>query len=214
MSRARRSRFRPAGRAALACALLTLSGCSYIGDRALDFLDQYRVNIGAGTTVGIRGRTLGLIDTGLMFGVKPRAAALGWKYGAPLYFNENDLRIDADQAEIIKTTSLLEMDYSDGSYHSARNSFFLLPAILTWGDGTPKDIEWVVPEEGDEFDDRYWLWSSESFTRNRWGQIHAFDTELEAGLIVYLDLGYSPGEFVDFVLGIFLIDIAADDGRL
>ena len=59
--------------------LLLLASCRYVGNRAADFLDQFRGAVGAGTTAGVAGRALGVVDTGLMIGVKPRAAALGWR---------------------------------------------------------------------------------------------------------------------------------------
>ena len=121
--------------------LLALSSCSYLGGRALDFLDQYRFTIGAGTTIGVRGRYLGLYDSGLMLGVKPKAGALGWKYGDPLFFNQQDTRVDVDQAELFKVTSMRDLDYSDGSYYTARTSAALLPVVFTWVDATPKGFE-------------------------------------------------------------------------
>ncbi len=195
-------------------AVLTLGSCQYTLDRAIDFTDQYRLAVGAGTVAGARVSSGGVFETGLMLGVKPKAAALGWRYGYPLYFNEKDARLDADQAEIFRTTSLTDLDYTTGSYSSARESYALLPALLTWADSTPKGYAWQVPEEGDEFDDHSWIWSGRSFANNRYEQIHAFDIEAEAGLFLYLDTGYSPGELLDFLLGFFTIDIAKDDGRL
>ena len=209
-----------AARSLAGCLVLLLNAqlcsCGYVADRALDFLDQYRFAVGLGTASGARARGLGLVDTGLMIGVKPKAAALGWRYGTPLYFREKDTRLDADQAEIVKTTSLSDFDYAAGTYWSARNSAALLPALFTWVDATPPpgDYTWLVPEAGDTFDDRHWLWSAEAFARDRYAQVHAFDLEMEAGLLVYVDAGWSPGEFLDFVLGLFTIDIAGDDGRL
>ncbi len=191
-----------------------LVSCNYVGDRALDFLDQYRIAIGLGSVIGVRAKNLGLWDTGLMIGVKPKAAALGWKYGTPLYFNEADKRFDADQAEIIKTTSVIDMDYSKGSYFLGKNSAAILPALLSWVDSTPDDFEWRVPEEGDDYIDREWLWSAEAQQGVKYARVHAFDIEAEVGLLIYLDVGYSPGEFLDFFLGIVTIDIAGDDNRL
>ena len=71
-----------------------------------------------------------------------------------------------------------------------------------------------MPPEGHEFQSKSWLWSQQNFANNRYAQIHAFDVETEIGLFVYLDLGFSPGELLDFLLGFVTIDIAADDGRL
>jgi len=191
-----------------------MPSCGYLADRGLDFLDQYRLAVGVGSVGGVRARSLGLWDTGLMFGIKPKAAALGWKYGEPLYFNENDPRFDADQAEIIKTTNVWNLDYTKGTYFSGRNSIAILPALLTWVDATPTDHEWHVPDEGDEFEQYHWIWSAEGFANNRFAQIHAFDVEFEIGLFGYFDSGYSPGELLDFLLGIATIDLAKDDNRL
>ena len=71
-----------------------------------------------------------------------------------------------------------------------------------------------MPEEGEDFVDRYWLWDSRSFDANRWAQVHAFDIEVGAALGLWVDLGWSPGELVDFFLGILTIDIARDDHRI
>ncbi len=201
-------------RVALAIGVTSLSSCGYVVDRALDFTDQYCFAVGAGSVTGLRFRSLGLYDTGLMIGVKPRATSLGWRYGTPLFLDTKDQRFDADQAEVIRTTSLIGADYGGGSYQVARRSWALFPAIFTWVDSTPTDYEWHVPEEGDLYDESHWLWSSYAFSNVRYAQVHAFDIESEIGLIVYLDVGYSIGEFADFLLGFVLIDIAKDDDRL
>jgi hypothetical protein len=200
--------------ATLLPALVPCSACTYLADRALDFADQFRFTIGAGTVAGVRARAGGTVETGLMFGIKPRAAALGWRYGAPLYFSEGDRRFDADQAELIRTTTLIGEDFTDASYTSARHSFFLLPALFTWVDRTPTDYEWQVPDTGDRYEESHWLWSRQGLHDNRYQAIHAFDVEGEVGLFVYVSVGYSPGELLDFLLGFFFIDIAGDDGRI
>ena len=206
----------PSTRLARSLALLaafSLSSCQYLKDRGADFLDQYYAAVGAGSVVGVRFENLGLIDTGLMMGIKPYASSLGWKYGSARYFDQLDPRFDADQAEIIKTTTVVGLDYGQGSYFSAKNSAAIVPALLSWVDATPIDYEWRVPEEGADFKDRTWIWNPQAFSVNHYAQIHAFDIETEVGLIVYLGFGYSPGELVDFLLGIVTIDIAGDDGR-
>ncbi|MCZ6572128.1 MAG: hypothetical protein O7C98_03055 [Planctomycetota bacterium] len=203
-----------AARAAVLLGLLAVCSCVYLRDRGMDFLDQWRVGVGAGSVIGVRYKALGLIDTGLMVGIKPNASALGWVYGAPFYFNKTDPRFMADQAELIKTTSIVGLNYGTGAYRSATTSFFLLPAVFTWADSTPLDYEWQVPETGEDFKDRTWLWSGHNLRENRYAQIHAFDIEAGIGLGVYLDAGWSPGEALDFLLGILTIDLAKDDGRL
>jgi hypothetical protein len=201
-------------RTALALALVGwCSACQYAKDRGADFLDQYRIAVGGGSGAGVRASAAGVVETGVMFGMKPNATALGWKYGRGLFFNQLDERLDADQAEIVKVTRVDGLDYSTGSYHSARRSAALLPALFTWTDATPKEYEWLVPEDRDTFDDQHWLWSPTSIRDNRYAQVHAFDFEFSVALGLYFDVGYSPGELVDFLLGILTIDVAGDDGR-
>jgi len=194
--------------------LCGLSSCRYMGDRGLDFLDQFRVSAGVVSGAGVRARALGVVDTGLMIGVKPNAAALGWRYGRPLFFNQADGTVDADQAEIWRATSITKLDYGKGTYDSARSSIALLPAVFTWTDATPKRYEWLVPEEAEDYRDRSWLWAKDAVHDSKYARIHAFDVEAEVGLGVYVEAGYSPGELLDFLLGIIGIDIAGDDGRL
>jgi hypothetical protein len=194
------------------CALS--SSCGYIADRGLDALDPFRISAGLGSVAGVRFRNIGLIDTGLMVGLKPRSTALGWRYGVPLFFQNGDPLMDADQAEIVKTTSITGLEYGQGSYASARSSIAILPGLLTWADSTPSKYDWSVPDEGDEYDDHTWIWAPSSFPKNRYAQIHAFDGELELGLLVYVETGTSLGELADFVLGFIFIDIAGDDDRL
>lgn len=193
--------------------LLCLASCRYLGNRGADFLDQFRGAVGVGSTIGVRVQAVGAIDTGLMVGVKPRAAAIGWRYGTPLFFSEKDHLTDADQAEVFRATSIDGLNFADATYRSAWTSAALLPGLFTWTDATPRDYAWLVPERGDDFKDRSWLWSRGTRKTNRYARIHAFDIEGEVALLGYLDVGWSPGEFVDFLLGFFFIDIAKDDHR-
>jgi len=201
-------------RALLLGLVLGLSSCRYLGDRGMDFLDQFRISTGLVSGAGVRARALGAVDTGLMIGVKPNAASLGWRYGRPLFFNQHDATIDADQAEIWRATSITRLDYAKGTYLSARNSIAVLPAVFTWTDATPRRFEWLVPEDGEDYRDRSWLWERQARRHSKYARIHAFDIEAEVGLGVYVESGYSPGELLDFLLGIVGIDIAGDDGRL
>lgn len=193
--------------------VLGATSCQYLKDRALDFTDQYRLVVGAGSVIGVRGSNLGLWDTGLMIGVKPRGAALGWRYGDPLFFNTRDFRADADQAEIVVTSHVTALDYQRGAYYSGRWSVAVLPAIFSWVDATPVDYAWNVPDTGEEFVDELWIWRPDAMREHRYEQIHVFDIGGEIALGIYIDVGYSPGELLDFLLGLFTLDIAGDDGR-
>jgi hypothetical protein len=202
----------PIRHTALLLPLLFLCSCTYLGNRGRDLVDPFRVSVGAGTAVGVRGSALGLVDSGLMVGVKPNASSLGLRYGRLRYLGK-DATFDADQAEIIRYTSIVEFDYGNGSYDSASTGSAVLPFLFTWSDSPPRDYEWTVPEEGETFRELNWIWSAETTRNNRYAQIHAFDIEVDLGLVVYGEWGFSPGEVVDFFLGILTIDIAMDDDR-
>jgi hypothetical protein len=194
----------------LAALLASLCSCAYLGDRVYDAVDPFRASVGAGTTVGVRGCALGLANTGLLVGMKPNAAALGLRYGRFRLVRSADGRMDADQAEIVKYTSIVDFDLVKGSYRTASTGAAVLPFLFTWSDATPTDFEWTVPEEGDVFRELNWLWSAETTRNNRYAQVHAFDIEVDLAIGVYGELGFSPGEVVDFFLGI----LTMDDGRL
>ena len=62
--------------------------------------------------------------------------------------------------------------------------------------------------------EREWIWTKAG-SEGCWSRLHAFDVELSLTLLVgRLRLGFSPGEFVDFLLGWFGLDIAGDDRAL
>lgn len=200
--------------------LLVLSvtpSCAYLTDRGVDFLDQWRGVVGVGTGGGIRLDYFGLVESGLLFGVKPQRSAFGWKYGRAFLFNNttNGPGLEADQSWVFVTSAFEDWDYSSGDYKLARKSFFLLPAALSWVDTTRrKEPRWYVPEEGVELIGDNYIWSAATWNYNRFAMIHAFDVEFEIAILAYLDLGYSVGETFDFFLGILTIDLAKDDGRL
>lgn len=204
---------------ALVLLLLALvcPSCAYLTDRGMDFLDQYRFTVGISTGGGVRVSGMGLVHTGFMFGIKPQASAFGWKYGRPLLLTGTATAagLEVDHAEVIFTSTFEDWDYASNEFKLARWSFFLLPAALTWVDTTRRaEPEWYVPEEGVKLRGDHYLWSAATWHDNRYAMIHAFDTELEISILAYLDVGFSPGETLDFWLGIFTIDLAKDDGRI
>lgn len=198
-------------------AALLLSSCAYLTDRGVDFLDQFRGVAGVETGGGLRFSYFGLFSSGLNLGIKPQAASLGWKYGRAFLLSPSlhHAKFEADQAWVLYTSTLQNCNFASGDYKLARKSFAVLPAFLTWADTTDRDEErWYVPEEGVMLEGDHYIWSKGTWKNNRYAMIHALDWELEMGLLAYLDVGYSPGEAVDFLLGIFFIDLARDDGRI
>lgn len=191
-----------------------LASCNYLLDRGLDALDPYRLAIGVGTVGGVRAKSLGLLETGIYFGLKPNATSIGMRYGRPFFANLKDGRIVGDQSEILVNTHLIDFDLGAGSYAMGSRNIALLPALFSWVDATPENYEWLVPDEGDDYEDYHWIWSLQAIENVRYSQIHAFDMEVDIAILGYIDTGFSPGEVVDFLLGILTIDIAADDDRL
>ena len=195
--------------------LLLGSSCAYLTDRGVDFLDQYRVVVGSGTGGGIRTSFMGLVDTGLIFGIKPHTTDFGWKYGRPLFFGATGSGMEADQSWILMTTHFENWKWGSGEYKVAKKCLGILPVLFTWTDTTYRDEpRWYVPEEGVKLEGDHYLWSGATWRDNRYAMIHAFDIESEIAVVLYLDVGFSPGETLDFLLGLLTIDPAKDDGRI
>ena len=138
----------------LALSVLTLlASCNYIVDRGLDAIDPYRLAVGVGSAGGVRSKGLGLYETGIYFGLKPNATALGMRYGRPYYTHLQDARLVGTQSEILVNTSVIDLDLGQGSYATGTRSLAILPALLTWVDSTPENYEWLVPKEGENYED-------------------------------------------------------------
>lgn len=205
----------------LPAALLSLAliegsaGCNGPAAAGRDFLDPYRVVIGAGSGAGVRINQNGLFHTGLMFGVKPQALSLGWKYGEAYAFQPgSDLHMEVDQSLLYKTTSLFDYDYGTGDVKLARESLAVLPAVFSWVDSADGDaVSWEVPESGTRLSPQRYMWSPEALDKDRFAAVHAFDIEFEVMLIADIDVGYSPGEALDFFTSLFGYDLAKDDDR-
>ncbi len=202
---------------AVLLAALTLPSCAYLTDRGVDFLDPYRAAGGLGTGGGLRISYLGLFSTGINFGIKPQAASLGWKYGRPFLLSPSlhQAKFEADHAWVVYTSTLENCNYASADYKLARKSIAALPAFLTWADTTYREGDkWYALDDGVPLEGDNYIWTGRTWRNNRYVMIHAWDIELEMGALAYLDLGYSPGEALDFLLGIFTIDLAKDDGRI
>ena len=203
-----------------AAAILTvaiLPSCAYLTDRGVDFLDQYRAVGGVGTGGGLRFSYLGLVSTGINFGIKPQATSLGWKYGRPFLVSSSlhHAKFEGDQAWVLYTTTLENCNYASADYKLARKSVAVLPMFLTWTDTTYREGDkWYALGEGVDLAGDNYIWTGKTWRNNRYAMIHAWDVELEIGFLAYLDLGYSLGEALDFLLGIFTVDLARDDGRI
>jgi hypothetical protein len=196
---------------------LLLTSCAYLTDRGVDFLDQFRAVGGVGTGGGMRFSYLGLFSTGLNFGIKPQATSIGWKYGRPFLLapSLHQAKFEGDQAWVLYTSTLENCNFASADYKLARKSVALLPVFFTWADSTYRDKDrWYATDKGVPLEGDNYLWTVKTWKNNRYAMVHVFDWEFEMGALAYLDLGFSPGEMVDFWLGILFIDLAKDDGRI
>jgi hypothetical protein len=88
-----------------------------------------------------------------------------------------------------------------GLRHATHWDLMALPALLSW-----------VPVRGGR---RAMLWTERALAENPRAHLHAFDIEASAYAgFVFARVGFSPGEFLDFLLGWFGLDIAGDDREL
>lgn len=199
----------------LLLASLALGACNGPAAAGRDFLDPYRIVVGAGSGAGVRINHFGLLHTGLMSGVQPHALQLGWKYGEAYAFQPGrGLAMEAEQSLLYKTTSLFDYDFAKGDFKLARTSYAALPAVFSWVDSAPRDdVDWKVPDHGVALERERYLWSLDALDEQRFAAVHAFDLELQLMLLVNVDIGYSPGEALDFITSLFGLDLAKDDDR-
>jgi len=105
-------------------SVLLLSSCTYLKDRGVDFLDQFRAVAGASTGAGIRFSNFGLWNTGLLFGINTQDTSFGVKYGRPIVFSATttNAEFEADPSWLLFTTTLENCNFAGGSYKLARKS--------------------------------------------------------------------------------------------
>ena len=201
---------------------LGATGCqttvgNYFANRARDLGEIVRLQVGVGPGLGVSVRAGGYLDLGLAFALVPRSLGIGTTYGKAYAFGygeggdlsegEIDLTLLSIPLTIVGVTGLVPWVGNDG---------WLIPHH--WRFELDAERSPPVPESVDH---GCWslmpgLLSLEGWDPfNRRAQIHAFDIEASvyAG-IVYAKAGFSPGEFVAFLLGWFGADIAADDHSL
>ncbi len=146
------------------------------------------------------------------------SAGLGYVYGAGYFFSTEGAEtyydlgpsasyvVDSNLRNYTKDKSslfgkdhiALHMRLDPGApvpiFHSC---WLVLPAVFSH---VPREMDW----------DRgcVWIWDADADGfYSRFARVHAFDAEVGIHLIFYyLKAGFSPGEFVDFLLGWFGID--------
>ena len=202
--------------ALLSALLATGAGCqttvgNYFANRAHDFGDMFRLQVGVGLGLGVDVRAAGIVHVPVIYGLNI-LAPFGPAYGRlpPYYRPEpegeiralNDSLVGAVVAGLpISIISPWVGPADDVGLHFAidrliderHRCYLVIPGIASWRGKT-------------------WIWDARAPTRDR---VHAFDVEVMVfALVVNVVAGFSPGELLDFVLGWFGVDIAGDDDPL
>ena len=172
------------------------AGCNtavgnYFANRARDFGECFRVEVRDGESYGVGVRAGGVVEVGFYVrnNTWARWGGFGLNYGRPHAFGYG----------VVEPKGLSDGIGPGFGWHRAPQHIdttsYLVPSAL-----------FAHGEDGKS------IWKTESMG---WERLHAFDVEVYAGFFP-LDavVGFSPGEFVDFVLGWFGLDIAGDDREL
>lgn len=172
---------------------LPLGGCTYFSNRAADFGDMWRMNFETGV-LGLEADVkLGeLAHIGV--GVK------GFSRYGTTYLMEQESK---DWAEVHLPVSL---------FYAFGKEPFALHYVYALGDTRTPWVWWWNPYVSAQ--DRCFLLLPPLTERqsSRRTLLHAFDVEVSAFVLIFgVEFGFSFGEFVDFLLGLFTIDIAGDD---
>lgn len=196
-------------RAALFLFLLFAPGCLYSSNRGQDFLEIFRLQGGIGRGLGVTASAVGLLHVGLNTpGQFPHRSGLGFVYG-DVYFLSGAVS-DIDFMRGLHDETLC-VDHANLEYAHSHKCWAVLPAVFSRVD-TFTGPDYPETEDPKDWVEGPWLWSREALDADPWAHVHAFDGELGIYLLILnLKAGLSPGEAVDFLLGIFTIDIARDD---
>jgi hypothetical protein len=162
-------------------ALLALSGCGYLSDRGRDFGDIWRLEASVGA--GLQANVNAGEFAHLGVGSSRRWSG-GWAYG--LATSE---RRSEDHFPLAYAWSILEPEVQglhflrigDEAPRPQHRCAVVCPGVLSGGSLRKPPMQ-------------YW--------------------NLEIGvmaLVVGVDVGFNPAEFLDFLLGIFVIDLGDDD---
>jgi hypothetical protein len=193
----------------LALLLLFAPGCTYSLNRGRDFAEIFRLQGGLGRGLGVTASAVGLLHVGLNTpGQFPHASGGGLVYG-DFYFLSGGVS-DVDFMRVLHDETLC-VDHDKLEYFHSHKCWAVLPAVFSRVD-TIEGPTYPKSEDQHEWIEGPWLWSREALDANPWAHVHAFDAELGVYLLFFnAKAGVSPGETLDFLLGIFTIDIARDD---
>ena len=222
--------------AALGAGCQTAVG-NYFANRGRDLGECVRLEASAALGLGVSARAAGIADLGVMAGFTLPFYRVGWRYGRPLYPTTGpDGGLDLDLNLVLWHYVLEDSIWSSGPMggHGSRGHWCwgALPGAWSYSETkashrtrmAAQDLAlrewWDGGERGPmpvERGDHLWkptlrLWTVDAVERDRWAHVHAFDVEATVyGGFFRVSAGFSPGEFVDFLLGWLGVDIAGDD---
>ncbi|MCZ6692164.1 MAG: hypothetical protein O7H41_21480 [Planctomycetota bacterium] len=173
---------------------------SYLGNRGRDLADCFTIEAGVGYGLGAELKLAGLVHIAVGTGLDGSLQA-GLRYGDLVPRSETkDEKTGFFGFPII---NLLWMFSDQDGYppylHVSKDAkeehacYLLLPGLASYAPDRSESWIWTDPKSG-------------------WSRLHAFDIEASVYWgIIGARAGFSPGEFVDFLLGWFGVDIAGDD---
>lgn len=199
--------------AALVTATAFAAGCEtpvgrYFANRARDFGECFRLEMGGGVGLGGGVNAAGLVHLGIHGGGLDSRLAVGWAYGHGYAFGLPTSGRTDGSGDAYPPLGTMAWHGITGQWHratrgepgsegyrSVHRCILLLPCVFS--------------RVGN--DDRL-LWEREDSAVVRKARVHAFDIEVSAyALVVGAAAGFSPGEFLDFLAGWFGLDLAGDD---
>ncbi|MCI0342602.1 MAG: hypothetical protein L0216_15920 [Planctomycetales bacterium] len=197
------------------CLILSLAaapGCAELGNyfknRARDFGEIFRLQVGLGVGLGASARLAGVADVGVGGGFADHRMGVGWVYGSGYAFSRERL---ADGEVFFPFTML-----GDGEGGTLGRGWHSSSEATESGKAARRHVCYLaLPGLFAHEPDGPLLWTPRGVEDHPWSHVHALD--IEAGLylgFVVVRAGVSPGEFLDFLLGWFGLDIAGDDTRL
>ncbi|MCZ6691912.1 MAG: hypothetical protein O7H41_20180 [Planctomycetota bacterium] len=190
-------------------AIITMTaGCQTVGHyfakRGRDLADCFTVEAGVGYGLGAELKLAGLIHVA-GGGCAYWATPVGLRYGDLVASSEGENWDTGFVGSPLTNLAWIPFHHVDrirlylhysGDTKEDHACYWLLPGLASYS--------------SEEFEP--WIWTD---PKSGWSRLHAFDIEAHVFLgLVGVRVGFSPGEFLDFLLGWIGIDLAEDDVRV
>jgi hypothetical protein len=192
-----------------------MTGCAYLQDRTLDFVDMWKINgeLGYGCNASVKLGELAHVGVGGYCGKQAGVTYATWDVcgrtegNFPIGFMLGNSGFENSKLHY------LECSY-EGVEHdrSMREHCWGIPLLETDSRSAHPTTLHAFDIESEVFLPVFMPWSWMAYTSNDLKKEYANDGRLIL-LGVGLDVGFSPGEALDFITGIFGLDIANDDGE-